>query len=108
MVAQPCTAMFRRSCGSCCMSWTKPLPSSGPIRLEVGTRTSLKKSSDVSCAFMPIFSRLRPRLKPSVPVSTAISDVPLAPSFGSVLATTITRSASWPLLMKVLEPLITQ
>ena len=34
--------------------------------------------------------------------------MPLAPSLGSVLATTITRSASWPLLMKVFEPLMTQ
>ena len=31
--------------------------------------------------------------------------VPLAPLLGSVLATTITMSAFWPLVMKVLEPL---
>ena len=35
----------------------------------------------------------------------AMSETPLAFSLGSVLATTITRSACWPLVMKVLEPL---
>ena len=33
----------------------------GPSRFAVGTRTLSKKSSDVSCASMPILSRLRPR-----------------------------------------------
>src|SRR6266851_200111 len=84
MAAIAWMAMTRRSCGSCCMSWTKPMPGP-PKRLSASTRTLSKNSSDVSCAFMPIFSRLRPRLKPSVVVSTAISDVPLAPSLGSVL-----------------------
>ncbi len=84
------------------------MPVPPPSRWSAGTRTLSKNSSEVSCAFMPIFSRLRPRLKPGVVVSTAISEVPLAPSLGSVLATTTTRSASWPLEMKVLDPLITQ
>ena len=50
---------------------------------------------------MPILSRLRPRLKPGGSVSTRISEMPFAPLVGSVLATTITRSAFWPLVMKV-------
>ena len=58
-------------------------------------------------AFRPILSRLRPRSKPSASsVSTTISEVPLAPCAGSVLATTMIRLASWPLVMKVLEPLM--
>ena len=40
-------------------------------------------------------------------VSATISEIPLAPPFGSVLATTTIRSASDPLEMKVLAPLMT-
>ena len=53
-------AMLRRSCGSCCMSWTKPSPSASPSRFVAGTRTSSKNSSAVSWPFMPIFSSTRP------------------------------------------------
>ncbi|MNR14800.1 hypothetical protein D3C85_1312950 [compost metagenome] len=75
------------------------------MALSSGTFTSLKKSSEVSLASMPILCRLRPRSKPSAPsVSTTIRLVPLAPSAGSVLATTMMKLASWPLVMKVLEP----
>ncbi|MOA39385.1 hypothetical protein D3C78_1611620 [compost metagenome] len=56
---------------------------------------------------MPTFSRRLPLAKPGVPASTRNRLVPLAPAFGSVLATTITRSARKPLVMKVLEPLMT-
>ena len=56
---------------------------------------------------MPTFSRRLPREKPGVLVSTRNRLMPLAPALLSVLATTITRSASQPLVMKVLEPLIT-
>ncbi|MNY12672.1 hypothetical protein D3C86_1457670 [compost metagenome] len=84
----------------------KPRPSS-PRRLPTGTRTLSKNSSAVSWACWPTFSSLRPCLKPARPVSTAIRLMPLAPAAGSVLHTTITRSAVRPLLMKVLLPLIT-
>ena len=40
-------------------------------------------------------------------VSTTNSEMPLAPAFGSVLATTMIRLACWPLVMKVFEPLST-
>ena len=80
---------------------------SSPSRFSTGTRTSSKNSSEVSCACRPIFSRLRPLVKPGVPASTQIRMMPLRPAAGSVLAQTITRSASWPLLMKVFEPLMT-
>ena len=97
-----------RSWGSWFISWKKPCPSSAPSRLAVGTLTSSKNSSDVSWALRPSFSRLRPRLKPSAPsVSTTIRETPRAFSSGSVLATTITRSACWPLVMKVFWPLTT-
>ena len=45
-------------------------------------RTSSKKSSDVSCAFMPSFSRLRPRVKPGRFDSTRNNVTPLAPAVG--------------------------
>ena len=100
--------MFSRSCGSWPISWKKPWPWSPPRRLAVGTRTSLKNSSEVSAASWPSLSRLRPRSKPSAPsVSTTSSEVPRAPWAGSVLATTTIRLAVWPLVMKVLLPLMT-
>jgi NAD(P)-dependent dehydrogenase (short-subunit alcohol dehydrogenase family) len=52
---------------------------SSPIRLEAGTRTLLKKSSDVSCALVPSFFRLRPRSKPGRSASTTMRLMPLAP-----------------------------
>ncbi|MCY1550323.1 hypothetical protein D9M68_865700 [compost metagenome] len=55
----------------------------------------------------PILSRHLPRRKPGVLVSTMNSEMPLAPWLRSVLATTTTMSLIWPLLMKVLEPLMT-
>ena len=63
------TAIDSRSCGRPSIRWMKPPPSS-PSRLFAGTRTSSKNSSAVSCAFMPILSRLRPRSKPFMPRST--------------------------------------
>ncbi|MNP76692.1 hypothetical protein D3C76_1739830 [compost metagenome] len=45
--------------------------------------------------------------KPGVSASTRNRLVPFAPALGSVLATTITRSARKPLVMNVFEPLIT-
>src|SRR6185312_700042 len=57
-----------------------------------GTRTSSKNSSAVSCAFCPIFFKLRPRRKPGRSVSTSTRLTPLAPAEVSVLAATMT---SW-------------
>ena len=49
----------------------------------------------------------RPRRQPSAwSVSTIMSETPLAPFEGSVLATTTTKLASWPDEMKVLAPLM--
>ncbi|MCY1447233.1 hypothetical protein D9M71_638420 [compost metagenome] len=94
MVPRPPRAMIMRSCGSCCMSWKKPLPSSGPSRLATGTRTSSKNSSTVSWPLQPSFSRIRPRRKPARSlVSTTTIEVPRAPWVGSVLHTTRIRSA---------------
>src|SRR3546814_2404909 len=53
----------------------KPCPSS-PRQLVIGTRTSLKKSSEVSASSCPILSRLRPRSKPSRSASTRTIDTP--------------------------------
>ena len=41
----------------------EPLPSSMPIRFDVGTRTSSKNSSAVSFACWPIFSSIAPAAK---------------------------------------------
>ena len=45
-------AIESRSCGRFCISETKPLPSS-PSRFSLGTTTSSKNSSEVSCACIP-------------------------------------------------------
>jgi hypothetical protein len=37
------------------MSWTKPWPSSDPSRLDAGSATSSKNSSEVSAASRPSF-----------------------------------------------------
>src|SRR6185437_13003884 len=96
-----------RSRGSRSIRWTKP-PPSRPSRLAAGTRTSSKNSSAVSCAWSPILSSLRPRLKPSMPRSTTSRLMPWAPFSESVRATTMTRSDWMPFVMKVLAPLRTQ
>ena len=59
----------------------------------------------MSWACWPIFSRLRPRSKPSMPRSIISRLMPRWRSEGSVLTAVITRSALMPLVMKVLEPL---
>ncbi len=104
--ATPVTAIDRRSCGSFVTSERKPEPSS-PSRFATGTCTSVKNSSAVSCACMPIFSRLRPRSKPSMPRSTTTSDMPAWRCVGSVFTAVITRSALMPLVMNVFDPLTT-
>ena len=58
----------------------KPLPVPSPSRWSAGTRTLSKNSSDVSCAFMPIFLRL-PALKPGAALDEH-QEVPLAPAWG--------------------------
>src|SRR3546814_7077836 len=76
----------------------KPCPSS-PRQLVIGTRTSLKKSSEVSASSCPILSRLRPRSKPSRSASTSTIDTPFhaGSTSVSVLTQTRIRSAFWPL-----------
>jgi hypothetical protein len=59
----------------------------------------------VSSPCWPIFSSSRPRRKPGrSAVSTISSETPFAPRAASVFTTTHTRSAWWPLVMKVLAP----
>ena len=105
-VARPVIAIESRSCGRLWASMPKALPSS-PSRFRAGTRTLSKVSSAVSEDFMPILWRLRPRMKPGMSASTTSSDRPLRRLSGSfeVRATTITRSALMPPVMKVLLPL---
>ena len=77
----------------------------------IGNQTiaMLKNSSLVSCDAMPILCRRLPLVKPLRPASTTNSEIPLCAfsGFGSVFATTMTRSHSWPFEMNVLLPLRT-
>ncbi|CNJ37357.1 Uncharacterised protein [Mycobacterium tuberculosis] len=99
--------MVSRSWASWVISCAKPLPSTPPKRLSAGTRAFSKNSSEVSAPCWPTLSRMRPRVNPaSSAVSATISETPLAPALGSVLATTTIRSATDPLEMKVLAPLM--
>ncbi len=100
------TAMESRSWGSFVTSERKPLPSS-PRRLATGTCTSVKNSSAVSWACMPIFSRLRPRSKPGHAPLEHDRLMPAWRSVGSVFTAVMTRSALMPLVMKVFDPLTT-
>ena len=72
----------------------------GPSIAEAGTRRSSKKSSAVSCAFMPIFLSFLPFWKPAMPSSTRKRDTPCAPFALSVLAQTMTTSHNQPFVMK--------
>ncbi len=87
--------------------WMKPR-STSPMMRSSPTRTFSKNSSAVSDSVWPTLSSLRPRLKPSSPASIAKSVMPLAPFSGEVRTAVTTRSALKPLVMKVLEPLMTQ
>ena len=63
----------------------------------------------MSDASQPLFFSARPTEKPGVPRSTAKIERPREPlAAGSVRAATNTRSASTPLVMNILLPLITQ
>ena len=56
---------------------------------------------------MPSFFRFFPREKPShLSGSTTISEMPFDPPSSPVLATVMIRSAAWPLVMKIFDPLI--
>ena len=61
-----------------------------PTRLLRGTRQSSKISSEISAPRMPIFSSRLPTVKPGVPRSTTMADMPLTPFSGSVRAMTTT------------------
>ena len=86
--------------------WTKPMLSSPMISASV-TRTFSKNSSEVSDSSMPTLSSLRPRLKPSLVASMPNRVMPFGPFSGSVRAAVMIRSPEKPLVMKVLEPLMT-
>ena len=100
--------MVSRSCGSCCISWTKPWPSCGAEQVRGRHAHVVEEELGRVLRLHADLVEIAPALKAAASsVSTTISEVPLAPRAGSVLATTMTRSASWPLLMKVFCPLMT-
>ena len=92
------SAMIRRSCGSSVIRYSKPrflaeqVRARHPHAVEEQLRGVLRLEAPIS--------RLRPRANPSRSVSTSTRLVPRAPFSGSVLATTTTRSAIWPLVMR--------
>ena len=68
---------------------------------------SEKKSSAVFDPRMPILRRGLPQENPGVPRSTRNMLMPSCRAAGSVFANTQTQSATPPLVMKILLPLIT-
>ena len=82
-----------------------PWPSS-PIKFSIGTLTFSKYNSDVSEARIPkLFSGL-PTSNPSNSLSMTKHDMPLCPTFFSVIAKTITVSELMPLVTQFLVPFI--
>ena len=87
------------------MSWTKPLPSSPPMRFSSGTKTSLNESSAVSWPWKPILWSFLPWSKPAMPfsMSSRLNASALLPS--PVLTNVTMTSAVLPLEMNVFAPL---
>ena len=101
------TAAPTRSWARFSIMWWNPR-SSSPMRFSSGTRTSVKNSSAVSASGWPTLSSTRPGSNPGMPFSTPKRLMPRAPASGVVRAATMTRSAVEPLVMKVLDPLMTK
>src|SRR5580693_4304147 len=100
------TPVIKPSSRNCSLIWEKPAPPAVPRRFPEGTRTSSKKSSQVSTSCMPTFSSELPTRYPARSlVSATIMERPRKPAaLGSVFAATQTRLACEPLVMKVFEP----
>ena len=79
---------------------------SWPIRLRRGTRTLSKNSSAVSLESMPILWIFW-RVMPAASMGTMISDLFLCAGPSLVLASRQHQSAFIPLVIHILEPLIT-
>ena len=60
----------------------------------------------MSDAWLPIFSSFFETAKPGSAVGTRKNEQPCAPASGSVLASSVTKSARVPLVMKVFWPLM--
>jgi hypothetical protein len=100
--------MISRSCGSCSISWKKPCPSLAAQ--QVGRRHAhvVEEQLRGVLRLQPTLSSLRPRRKPCglVGLDQQQRDA-LGAASRSVLQTTMIRLACWPLVMKVLAPLMT-
>ena len=79
---------------------------SWPMTLRRGTRTLSKNSCAVSLECMPIFSIFW-RVMPGASIGTMISDLFLCAAPSLVLASRQHQSACMPLVIHILEPLMT-
>ena len=108
-IPNACAAIPIRPPSRVCMAILKPWPSL-PSMFSLGTRQSVKISSYVEDPRIPIFFSLVPKVKPGVPFSTMKEVISLIflPLFSMVPVTAkmTYTSASLPLVMKILEPLM--
>ena len=99
-------AICSRSCGSCSIRWMKPLPFLAQQVVGRHPHVVEEQLGGVLRLQAQLLERW-PARSPACRVSTSEQARALGAALGSVLATTITRSACQPLVMKVLLPLIT-
>ncbi len=85
------------------LRYLAPFPSS-PMRLVAGTWQSSKMSSIVAAPRADIFSIFCPIEKPGVPFSTRKKPIPPSLFPGSVVAATVTKSATSPSVIHSLRP----
>src|ERR1043166_7070763 len=86
------------------VNWELPWPSL-PIRFSSGTSQFSKNTSAIGDVRRPIFSSLRATLIPGESFSTTKALIPFAPRDRSTVANTTIRSATGPLVTKILLPL---
>src|ERR1700693_340308 len=79
-----------------------------PHSCDDGTRQSVRIISLVGEQRMPSLFSFLPERNPAVPFSTRNAEIPCEDAARSVTAITTHTSATWPLVVNVLLPLITQ
>jgi hypothetical protein len=98
--------MPMRPPSSVAMATLKPSPSR-PIRFLAGTTMSSKNIEQDTAAEMPIFRSAAARWNPGVSVGTRKAEMPLWPAVRSVMAKSTMASATGPLVIQFLLPLMT-
>ena len=99
--------MLSRPPSSPAMAILKPKPSS-PMRLSTGTRQSSKLTCAVGWECQPSFFSWAPKLRPGVPFSTTMQEMPAGPSSPvRTMHTSTSDPCSAAPEMNALEPLST-